>query len=108
MKEDKSYGEIRRDVIVDHLNKIKIEDNIKSMNDQHIQLGKISFYKDDPETIMSIKYLEAIVPTDRNQINNIKSIIKQYFSDEMQTDETPMGALKRNQIVKQLLDFARA
>jgi hypothetical protein len=65
MKKDKSYGEIRRDVIVDHLNKIKIDDNIKK-------------------------------------------IINEYFSDEMQTDETPMGALKRNQIVKQLLDFARA
>ena len=75
------------------------------MNDQHIQLGKISFYKDDIETIISIKDLEAIVPTDSN---HIKSIIKQYFSDEMQTDETPMGALKRNQIVKQLLDFAGA
>jgi len=78
------------------------------MNDQHIQLGKISFYKDDIETIVSIKDLGDIVPTDRNQINNIKSIIKEYFSDEMQTDETPMGALKRNQIVKQLLDFAGA
>jgi hypothetical protein len=65
MKKDKSYGEIRRDVIVDHLNKIKIDDKIKK-------------------------------------------IINEYFSDEMQTDETPMGALKRNQIVKQLLDFARA
>jgi len=78
------------------------------MNSPDIQLGKISFYKNDIETTISIKDLEAIVPTDRNQINNIKSIIKQYFSDEMQTDETPMGALKRNQIVKQLLDFAGA
>jgi hypothetical protein len=76
-------------------------------NAPNIQLGKISFYKNDIETVIDIKDLGDIVRTDSNQINNIKSIIKQYFSDEMQTDETPMGALKRNQIVKQLLDFAK-
>jgi hypothetical protein len=75
------------------------------MNDQHIQLGKISFYENDIEKIISVKNLGEIVPTDSN---HIKSIIKEYFSDEMQADETTMGALKRNQIVKQLLDFAHA
>ena len=77
------------------------------MNNPNIQLGKISFYKNDIETIIDIKDLGDIVRTDSNQINHIKSIIKEYFSDEMQADETPMGALKRNQIVKQLLDFAK-
>ena len=39
-------------------------------------------------------------------INNIKLLIKVNFSDEVQMDETPMGAMRRNQIRKELLDFA--
>jgi hypothetical protein len=39
-------------------------------------------------------------------IQDIKDQIKTYFSDELQNDETPMGAMKRNQIRKELLDFA--
>jgi hypothetical protein len=39
-------------------------------------------------------------------INGIKKLIQLYFSDELQNDETPMGALKRNQIRKELVDFA--
>ena len=37
---------------------------------------------------------------------NIKLLIKVYFSDEVQRDETPMGAMRRNQLRKELLDFA--
>ena len=40
-------------------------------------------------------------------INNIKLLIKVNFSDEVQMDETPMGAMRRNQIRKELLEFAR-
>jgi len=60
--------------------------------------------QDDPIRYAQQKIIKQI---DTNEYN-IKSIINEYFSDEMQTDETPMGALKRNQIVKQLLDFARS
>jgi hypothetical protein len=41
-----------------------------------------------------------------NRINNTKLLIKVYFSDEVQMDETPMGAMRRNQIRKELLQFA--
>lgn len=41
-----------------------------------------------------------------NRINNIKLLIKVNFSDEVQMDETPMGAMRRNQIRKELLEFA--
>ena len=41
-----------------------------------------------------------------NRITNIKLLIKVYFSDEVQIDETPIGAMRRNQIRKELLDFA--
>jgi len=39
-------------------------------------------------------------------IDHLKDIVREYFSDELQTDETPMGAMKRNQIRKELLEFA--
>jgi len=63
MKKDKSYGEIRRDVIVDHLNKI--------------------------------------------DINDIQNTIQEYFSDIVQYDESPIGAIRRSQLRTKLLDFAR-
>lgn len=40
------------------------------------------------------------------QLDKIKYLIIEYFSDELQHDETPMGAMKRNQIRKELLEFA--
>jgi hypothetical protein len=39
-------------------------------------------------------------------IDKLKVLISQYFSDKLQNDETPMGAMKRNQIRKELLEFA--
>ena len=39
-------------------------------------------------------------------IDHLKDIVREYFSDELQMDETPMGAMKRNQIRKELLEFA--
>ena len=42
-----------------------------------------------------------------DNINNIKLLIKVNFSDEVLMDETPMGAMRRKQIRKELLEFAR-
>jgi len=39
-------------------------------------------------------------------IDKLKVLISQYFSDELQYDETPMGSMRRNQIRKELLEFA--
>jgi hypothetical protein len=61
------------------------------MNNPNIQIGKIEFGNNQHPISDNTK---------------IKSLIKEYFSDNLQTDETPMGALKRNQIVKQLMAFA--
>ena len=85
-KPDKPYGEIRYDVILDHLNKYKaltereekeIVDNINELRD-------------------SFNYI----------INNLKGLIIEYFSDNLQIDESPCGAMRRNQIRKELLEFA--
>lgn len=46
------------------------------------------------------------IDTNEYNINNIKLLIQVYFSDEVQIDETPMGAMRRNQIRKELLEFA--
>jgi hypothetical protein len=34
-----------------------------------------------------------------------QKLIQEYFSDNLQRDETPIGAMRRNQIRKELLDF---
>ena len=41
-----------------------------------------------------------------HEINKLKLLIQVYFSDDVQMDETPMGAMRRNQIRKELLEFA--
>ncbi len=57
--------------------------------------------QDDP-----IRYAQQKIIKQIDNINNIKLLIKVYFSDDVQRDETPMGAMRRNQIRKELLDFA--
>jgi hypothetical protein len=57
--------------------------------------------KEDP-----IQYAQQEIIKQIDNINNIKLLIKVNFSDEVQRDETPMGAMRRNQIRKELLDFA--
>jgi hypothetical protein len=53
-----------------------------------------------------IKGIEDLTDSYKYAIQGIKDKIKLYFSEELQSDETPMGALKRNQIRKELVDFA--
>jgi hypothetical protein len=50
--------------------------------------------------------LKDLTDSYKHEINNIKLLIQVYFSDDVQRDETPMGAMRRNQIRKELLDFA--
>jgi hypothetical protein len=53
-----------------------------------------------------IQYAQQEIIKQIDNVNNIKLLIKVYFSDEVQMDETPIGAMRRNQIRKELLDFA--
>ena len=53
-----------------------------------------------------IKGIEDLTDSYKYAIQGIKDKVKLYFSDELQMDESPMGALKRNQIKKELIDFA--
>lgn len=52
------------------------------------------------------QYTQQEIIKQIDNINNIKLLIKVNFSDEVLMDETPMGAMRRNQIRKELLDFA--
>jgi hypothetical protein len=61
--------------------------------------------KEDPIQYAKNTLIKSIDGNEDN-INNIKLLIKVYFSDEVQMDETPMGAMRRNQIRKELLQFA--
>lgn len=40
-------------------------------------------------------------------IDKLKLLIQVYFSEDVQSDETLRGAMRRNQIRKELLDFAQ-
>ena len=65
--------------------------------------------KQDPIVYAKKKLLHMIdeVGEINDSINRIKILIQVYFSDEVQMDETSMGGMRRNQIRKELLEFAR-
>lgn len=85
MKPDKPYGDIRHEVKMEYMKKY---------------IDPIGYAKEKAvKTIDSIKEIN-------DHVNRIKILIKVYFSDEVQMDETPIGAMRRNQIRKELLEFA--
>jgi len=49
--------------------------------------------------------LKDLTDSYKYQINILKDLIKEYFSD-LQSNETPLGAMRRLQIRKELLEFA--
>jgi hypothetical protein len=54
-----------------------------------------------------VEGIKDLTDSYKYHIDKLKVLISQYFSDKLQNDETPMGAMKRNQIRKELLDFAQ-
>jgi hypothetical protein len=54
-----------------------------------------------------VEGIKDLTDSYKYHIDKLKVLINQYFSDKLQDDETPMGAMKRNQIRKELLDFAQ-
>ena len=50
--------------------------------------------------------LKDLTDSYKYQIDRLKGLILDYFCDNLQRDETAIGAMKRNQIRKELLDFA--
>jgi len=96
MKPDKSYGEIRHDVKVAYMK--RYEDPIKEATDSVVR---------SLDTVDEIKEaLKDLTDSYKHEINKIKILIQTYFSDEVQMDENPTGAMRRLQIRKELLEFA--
>ena len=76
------------------------------MSEDPIQYAKDSVIR-SLDTVEEIKdALKDLTDSYKHEINKIKILIQAYFSDEVQTDETPVGAMRRNQLRKELLDFA--
>jgi len=96
MKEDKPYGEIRHEA--------KMEEMKKYLDPIGYAKSKVIKQIDGYQEI--VKGIEDLTDSYKYAIQGIKDKIKAYFSEELQMDETPMGALKRNQIRKELVDFA--
>jgi hypothetical protein len=76
------------------------------MNKDPIQYAKNQLIQSLDDVTEIREDLKGIVKLFTSKMDNIKHLIVEYFSDELQNDETPMGAMKRNQIRKELLEFA--
>ena len=77
------------------------------MSEDPIQYAKNQLIQSLDDVTEIREDLKGIVKLFTSKMDNIKHLIVEYFSDELQNDETPMGAMKRNQIRKELLEFAR-
>ena len=76
------------------------------MSEDPIQYAKNQLIQSLDDVTEIREDLKGIVKLFTSKMDNIKHLIVEYFSDELQHDETPMGAMKRNQIRKDLLEFA--
>jgi hypothetical protein len=77
------------------------------MSEDPIQYAKNQMIKTIDDVTEIKEAIKDLTDSYKYQIDILKGIIKEYFSDDLQMDESPMGAMKRNQIRKELLDFAR-
>ena len=76
------------------------------MSEDPIQYAKNQMIKTIDDVTEIKEAIKDLTDSYTYQIDILKGVIKEYFSDDLQLDETPMGAMKRNQIRKELLDFA--
>jgi hypothetical protein len=76
------------------------------MSEDPIQYAKNQMIKTIDDVTEIKEAIKDLTDSYKYQIDILKGLIKEYFSDDLQMDESPMGAMKRNQIRKELLDFA--
>jgi hypothetical protein len=76
------------------------------MSEDPIQYAKNQAIKTIDQVGEIKEALKDLTDSYKHEINKIKILIQAYFSDEVQMDETPVGAMRRNQLRKELLDFA--
>ena len=76
------------------------------MKEDPIQYAKNQAIKTIDEVGEIKEAIQELTDSYKYHINKIKILIQAYFSDEVQMDETPVGAMRRNQLRKELLEFA--
>ena len=77
-----------------------IKEQLERVQDILEQSRKMQAYKEECEYVDVVEDLLA-------SINDVQNTIQEYFSDIVQYDETPIGAIRRSQLRTKLLDFAR-
>lgn len=76
------------------------------MKEDPIQYAKNQSIKTIDQVGEIKEAIQELTDSYKYHINTLKKLIQVYFSDELQMDETPVGAMRRNQIRKELLEFA--
>ena len=76
------------------------------MKEDPIQYAKNTAIKTIDEVGEIKAAIQDLTDSYKYHINKIKILVQAYFSDEVQRDETPIGAMRRNQLRKELMEFA--
>jgi hypothetical protein len=63
--------------------------------------------KELKELTESFNFIKASIDASMERINEIKGQLREFFSDNLQDDETPVAAARRNQIKNNLLEFTK-
>lgn len=108
MKQDKSYRDIRHEAKMAEMKKYHPWPDCggEDLQSDPIQYAKNSLIK-SIDTVDEIKAaLNDITDSYKYQIRRVQDLIDQYFSDDVQMDESPIAAMRRLQIRKELLEFA--
>ena len=82
------------------------EERDKAMKEDPIQYAKNTAIKTIDQVGEIKEAIQELTDSYKYQINKLKGLIIDYFSDEVQMDESPIAAMRRNQIRKELLEFA--
>lgn len=59
------------------------------------------------ELTESFNFIKASIDASMERIDEVKGQIREFFSDSLHYDETPVAAARRNEIKNNLLEFAR-
>lgn len=95
MNSKKPYGDIRHEAKVAQMNKHR----------DPVEQAKQSIIRSIDEVEEIREAIKELTDSYKYQIGKLKDLIKEYFSD-LQSDESRLGAMRRLQIRKELLEFA--
>lgn len=59
------------------------------------------------ELTESFNFIKASIDASMERIDEVKGLLREFFSENLQRDESPMAARRRNEIKNKLLTFAQ-